>query len=91
MYRPAHHLLFHFVLQNETEQHMVGNWSKIRILVLPSAHSSLFHVVLQHEIEQQIVGNWSNIRILVAFAHHVLFHFVLHNEKNKQWWAISGQ
>ena len=62
---------------------MVGNWSKIRILVLPSAHSSLFHVVLQHEIEQQIVGNWSNIRILVAFAHHVLFHFVLHNEKKQ--------
>ena len=83
MYRPAHHLLFHFVLQNETEQHMVGNWSKIRILVLPSAHSSLFHVVLQHEIEQQIVGIWSSIRILVAFAHHVLFHFVSHDEKKQ--------
>ena len=59
---------------------MVGNWSKIKILVLPSAHSSLFHVVLHHEIEQQIVGNWSNIGMLVAFAHHVLFHVVLHNE-----------
>ena len=62
---------------------MVGDWSKIRILVLPSAHSSLFHVVLQHEIEQQIVGNWSNIRISVTFAHHVLFHFDLHNEKKQ--------
>ena len=58
----AYHLLFHFVLQNEIEQQMVGNWSKIRILVLPSAHHSLFHVALQNEIEQQIdINNFNRI------------------------------
>ena len=46
----AHHLLFHFVLQTEMEQQMVGNLLKVGILALSARHW-LFHFVGQNETE----------------------------------------